>query len=82
MRGLDPRIHHHQKTMDCRVKPGNDNAVDNWEPGLTTAPRFPMLKRFRLPSPNRSGIRRRLVPFAAIASLRHLSSFSEFRNFA
>jgi antitoxin CptB len=31
MRGLDPRIH--QKTtqvmMDCRVKPGNDEAVDN-----------------------------------------------------
>jgi hypothetical protein len=24
MRGLDPRIHL-LKTMDCRVKPGNDN---------------------------------------------------------
>jgi hypothetical protein len=27
MRGLDPRIHHKKcsfKTMDCRVKPGND----------------------------------------------------------
>jgi hypothetical protein len=24
MRGLDPRIHHLAKTMDCRVKPGND----------------------------------------------------------
>jgi antitoxin CptB len=28
MRGLDPRIHL-QKTMDCRVKPGNDETVDN-----------------------------------------------------
>jgi hypothetical protein len=24
MRGLDPRIHHFRKMMDCRVKPGND----------------------------------------------------------
>src|SRR5262249_19448451 len=24
MRGLDPRIHHLAKRMDCRVKPGND----------------------------------------------------------
>jgi hypothetical protein len=24
MRGLDPRIHHLRKMMDCRVKPGND----------------------------------------------------------
>ena len=25
MRGLDPRIHQNlRKTMDCRVKPGND----------------------------------------------------------
>jgi hypothetical protein len=24
MRGLDPRIHHFAKEMDCRVKPGND----------------------------------------------------------
>jgi hypothetical protein len=24
MRGLDPRIHHIAKKMDCRVKPGND----------------------------------------------------------
>jgi hypothetical protein len=29
MRGLDPRIHPLQKMMDCRVKPGNDNQVDN-----------------------------------------------------
>ena len=28
MRGLDPRIHL-QKRMDCRVKPGNDETVDN-----------------------------------------------------
>ena len=28
MRGLDPRIHL-QKMMDCRVKPGNDEPVDN-----------------------------------------------------
>jgi hypothetical protein len=28
MRGLDPRIHL-EKTMDCRVKPGNDSSVDN-----------------------------------------------------
>jgi hypothetical protein len=30
MRGLDPRIHQKRKnlpkTMDCRVKPGNDDA--------------------------------------------------------
>jgi len=25
MRGLDPRIHLLAKTMDCRVKPGNDD---------------------------------------------------------
>jgi hypothetical protein len=25
MRGLDPRIHLLAKSMDCRVKPGNDN---------------------------------------------------------
>jgi hypothetical protein len=25
MRGLDPRIYHFAKMMDCRVKPGNDN---------------------------------------------------------
>jgi hypothetical protein len=25
MRGLDPRIHHLAKRMDCRVKPGNDD---------------------------------------------------------
>jgi hypothetical protein len=24
MRGLDPRIHHFVKKMDCRVEPGND----------------------------------------------------------
>jgi antitoxin CptB len=35
MRGLDPRIHL-QKRMDCRVKPGNDEAVDNpQQEGLT-----------------------------------------------
>jgi hypothetical protein len=30
MRGLDPRIHPkiHRKTMDCRVKPGNDVEMD------------------------------------------------------
>jgi hypothetical protein len=28
MRGLDPRIHL-QETMDCRVKPGNDDISDN-----------------------------------------------------
>jgi hypothetical protein len=28
MRGLDPRIHL-QETMDCRVKPGNDDTSDN-----------------------------------------------------
>ena len=28
MRGLDPRIHHFfQDKMDCRVKPGNDDAL-------------------------------------------------------
>jgi hypothetical protein len=27
MRGLDPRIHHFTKTMDCRVKPGNDGVA-------------------------------------------------------
>jgi hypothetical protein len=37
MRGLDPRIHL-QKRMDCRVKPGNDETVDNREhKGLTLA---------------------------------------------
>ena len=37
MRGLDPRIHL-QKRMDCRVKPGNDETVDNLEhKGLTLA---------------------------------------------
>ena len=37
MRGFDPRIHL-QKRMDCRVKPGNDEAVDNREhKGLTLA---------------------------------------------
>jgi hypothetical protein len=25
MRGLDPRIHLLTQTMDCRVKPGNDD---------------------------------------------------------
>jgi hypothetical protein len=29
MRGLDPRIHLVQEMMDCRVKPGNDDSVDN-----------------------------------------------------
>jgi hypothetical protein len=24
-RGLDPRVHPLRKTMDCRVKPGNDD---------------------------------------------------------
>jgi hypothetical protein len=24
MRGLDPRVHHVTKKMDCRVEPGND----------------------------------------------------------
>src|SRR5258708_37310245 len=24
-RGLDPRVHHLRKGMDCRVKPGNDS---------------------------------------------------------
>jgi hypothetical protein len=33
MRGLDPRIHHLRKTMDCRVKPGNDGRR---EPGFQT----------------------------------------------
>jgi hypothetical protein len=31
--GFDPRIHPHQKVMDCRVKPGDDDAVDNWVNG-------------------------------------------------
>jgi hypothetical protein len=36
MRGLDPRIH--QKRMDCRVKPDNDETVDNrGHKGLTSA---------------------------------------------
>jgi hypothetical protein len=25
-RGLDPRVHHLRKKMDCRVRPGNDTA--------------------------------------------------------
>jgi hypothetical protein len=41
MRGLDPRIHlpeRLQKTMDCRVKPGDDDAGDNSrDEGLTFA---------------------------------------------
>src|SRR5882757_622180 len=35
MRGLDPRIHHLRKMMDCRVKPGNDQENDNGKPGRT-----------------------------------------------
>jgi len=31
MRGLDPRIHLSRR-MDCRVKPGNDEALENWGP--------------------------------------------------
>ena len=27
MRGLDPRIHHFVKKMDCRVEPGNDEGI-------------------------------------------------------
>jgi hypothetical protein len=35
LRARDPRIQL-QKWMDCRVKPGNDGAVDNWQQkGLT-----------------------------------------------
>jgi hypothetical protein len=68
--------------MDCRVKPGNDNAVDNWEPGLTTAaslsdvetvPSAPP-KSLRYPPPSRSlrGHRSATAPVP----------FSEFRIFA
>lgn len=28
MRELDPRIHPFRKTMDCRVKPGNDQCSE------------------------------------------------------
>jgi hypothetical protein len=42
MRGLDPRIHlfrkkHVSKTMDCRVKPGNDEVFAHRETCADTA---------------------------------------------
>jgi len=30
MRGIRTALHPHQKAGDCRVKPGNEDAVDNW----------------------------------------------------
>jgi hypothetical protein len=30
-RGLDPRVHPFRKNMDCRVKPGNDAELDQFD---------------------------------------------------
>jgi hypothetical protein len=67
--------------MDCRVKPGNDGAVDNWELGLTTAALLSDIETVPSAQPKSPPVS------AAVSFPRgHCSAtapvpFSEFRNF-